>query len=168
MDEIAIANLLYRYAQYIDSGDFDSAAGLFCHASIKLHDAYEQVTYKELLTLWQKSIIIYPDGTPKTKHVITNPIINIQDGTATCHSYYTVMQCTDRLPLQAIASGRYYDEFVKIKGEWRYAFRDYSLHDAFGNMSHHSRNHAHASPAQSSADNPLWQDSRHLNILEDN
>ncbi len=155
MNEKEITNLLYSYAQYIDSGDFDSAANLFSNAQIKLDNESGPVTYKELLTLWKKSIITYSDGTPKTKHLITNPIlnINITKGTATCCSYYTVMQSTDTLPLQAIASGRYYDEFVRIKGEWRYSFRDYSLRDAFGDMSHHSRNHTKPSSMLNSSNN---------------
>ena len=36
----------------------------------------------------------YDDGTPLTKHVITNPIVEVADDglTGTCRSYYTVFQ----------------------------------------------------------------------------
>lgn len=30
--EVEIANLVYRYAEYIDGGDFEAAADLFAHA----------------------------------------------------------------------------------------------------------------------------------------
>ena len=42
------------------------------------------------------------DGTPKTKHVTTNAIIEVDDdaGTATSRANYAVTQATDELPLQ--------------------------------------------------------------------
>jgi 3-phenylpropionate/cinnamic acid dioxygenase small subunit len=82
---------------------------------------------------------IYACGTPRTKHVITNPIIEIDEdaGTATCRSYYTVLQATDDLPLQVIAAGRYHDTFERVNGAWRFKYRDYSLLDLKGNLSGH-------------------------------
>ncbi len=58
-------------------------------------------------------------------------------GTATCRSYYTVLQATPELPLQAVAAGRYHDRFERVDGEWRFSFRDYSLFDLPGNLSQH-------------------------------
>lgn len=146
MDEVEITNLVYRYAEHIDNGDLASAASLFRNARVLVHKDSEPLTSEELLALWESKIIIYPDGTPKTKHLITNPIVHVdrEKGTATCRSYYTVTQATDSFPLQVIASGRYHDEFVSIDGKWHFAFRDYSLHDAVGDMSHHVRRHAPA------------------------
>ncbi len=144
MDEVEIANLVYSYADYIDSGDLVTAAELFSHARIKLYQDGELLSHDELLAVWRKAIIIYPDGTPKTKHVITNPIIKINsdDDTATCRSYYTVTQSMDSLPLQVIAAGRYHDEFVRANGRWQFSYRDYSLLDAVGDLSGHVRNHS--------------------------
>jgi hypothetical protein len=70
---------------------------------------------------------------------VTNPIIEVDDaaGTATCRSYYTVLQHTDDLPLQVIVTGRYDDRFERVDGRWRFAYRDYSLIDATGDVSHH-------------------------------
>jgi SnoaL-like domain len=55
--------------------------------------------------------------------VITNPIIEVDEtaGTASCRSYYTVIQQTDDLPLQVIVAGRYHDQFLLVDGRWRYA-----------------------------------------------
>ncbi len=141
MDEVEITNLLYRYAEYIDSGDLAAAASLLRNARVLVQKGSESLTYEELLALWENRIIIYADGTPKTKHLINNPIIDIdrESGTATCRSCYTVTQATETFPLQIIATGRYNDQFVRVEGEWQFSFRDYSLHDAFGDMSHHVR-----------------------------
>ena len=82
------------------------------------------------------------DGVPRTKHVITNPIIEVneEEGTATCRSVYTVIQQADDAPLQPVICGRYHDQFVRDEtGNWRYAYRDYSLMDLVGDMSRHGR-----------------------------
>ena len=84
-------------------------------------------------------MVLYLDGTPRTKHVVTNPIIEVDEGvgTATCRSYYTVPQQTDDFPLQVIVAGRYHDQFQRVDGQWRYCFRDYPLIDLVGDLSHH-------------------------------
>lgn len=138
--ETAIANLVYRYAELIDSGDFEGAAALFTHARIKIGSG--EISAGEVLDLWRGSIIVYEDGTPRTKHVITNPIIEVDEaaGRGTCRSYYTVMQQVGDGPLEAVICGRYHDTFECVAGEWRFSLRDYSLHDLPGTMSRHSRN----------------------------
>jgi len=136
---VEITNLLYRYAELIDSGDLAGAAALFEHAKIKLNGAQEPQDNDVVLSVWQNYMKIYPCGTPRTKHVITNPIIEIDEaaGKATCRSYYTVLQATDELPLQIVAAGRYHDTFERVDGAWRYCYWDYSLLDLKGNLSGH-------------------------------
>ena len=135
-----IANLLYRYAEFMDSGDFAAAADLFRHAKLRVSAGDDgTVDADTMLSLWRGMVIVYPDGTTRTKHVVTNPIIDVDDdaGTATCRSYYTVLQQTDGFPLQVIVTGRYHDRFERVDGRWRFAYRDYSLIDALGDVSHH-------------------------------
>ena len=76
-NEVQITNLLYRYAECIDGGDFNAAAELFAHAKIKFADRL--IDKAEVLAIWEKYIIRYPDGPPRTKHVISNPIIEVDD-----------------------------------------------------------------------------------------
>jgi 3-phenylpropionate/cinnamic acid dioxygenase small subunit len=136
--EVEIANLVYRYAELIDSGDLEGAAALFTHARIKT--AIGEIGPEEVLAMWRKGIYIYDDGTPRTKHVITNPIIEVDEaaGTGTCRTYYTVMQQVGEGSLQAVICGRYHDAFEFVDGKWRFSRRDYSLHDLVGDMSRHS------------------------------
>lgn len=140
---VEITNLLYRYAEYIDSGDLKSAASLFQHARIKTRDDDAETDAAGVLAIWKNVVRIYPCGTPRTKHVITNPIVEIDEdsGTATCRSYYTVFQSTDKLSLQPIAAGRYHDEFECVDGKWRFSYRDYSLLDYIGDISQHLKNY---------------------------
>jgi hypothetical protein len=134
---LKIANLLYTYAERMDAGDLEGAAGMFAQARVKTGDSV--VDGSGLLALWKVNVKLFPCGTPRTKHVITNPIIEIDpSGTrATCRSYYTVLQATPNLQPQVIAAGRYHDVFVLADGEWRFDERDYSLLDLVGNVSEH-------------------------------
>ncbi len=136
--ETQIANLLYRYAECIDTGDLAGAAVLFEHARIRVgpEDTIDAV---RLLEIWKSLIMLHADGTPRTKHVTTNPIIEVDEdaGTASCRSYYTVLQQTDEFPLQTIVTGRYHDRFERVDGQWRFSYRDLTLIDMVGDVSHH-------------------------------
>lgn len=142
--ETQITNLLGAYAERIDDGDLESTAELFRHARIKLSgDGGDEVTVDAdgILEVWRNFVVIYDDGTPRTKHVITNPIVEVDEaaGTGTCRSYYTVFQQTDTLALQPIITGRYHDRFERVGDTWRYSYRDYTLIDQVGDMSGHAK-----------------------------
>ena len=136
---VEITNLLYRYAELIDSGDLTGAAALFTHAKIKMTGSEQTHDNHAVLAVWRNYMKIYPCGTPRTKHVITNPIVEIDEvaGKATCRSSYIVLQATDDLPLQIVAAGRYHDTFERVDGAWRFSYRDYSLLDLKGDLSGH-------------------------------
>jgi 3-phenylpropionate/cinnamic acid dioxygenase small subunit len=138
--ETQITNLIYRYAECIDAGDLAGAAALFEHARVRIGGPdTDTIDASRLLGIWRSLIVLHPDGTPRTKHVTTNPIIEIDEdaGTASCRSYYTVLQQTDELPLQTIVTGRYHDRFERIDGRWRFSYRDLTLIDMVGDVSRH-------------------------------
>ena len=93
-----IENLLYTYAERIDAGDLEGVADLFVHGRIlPSADAPTDraiVGRDRVLALYRGSTRLYDDGTPRTKHVTTNTIIEVADGasTAAARSYYTVFQ----------------------------------------------------------------------------
>ncbi len=136
---VQICNLLYRYAELIDSGQLAAAAELFRHARVHTGSGQSPLDAEGLLQTWQSMLKLYPCGTPRTKHMITNPIVEVDEaaGRASCRSYYTVFQATDDFLLQPIISGRYQDEFECVDGEWRFSFRDYTLVDLIGNLAYH-------------------------------
>jgi hypothetical protein len=141
---VAITNLLATYAECIDTGDLDRAALLFAHAQIKVGPGPAGATLIDssaLLQLWRDNIILHADGTPRTKHVITNANIDVDEAgaVATCHSYYTVFQQLENFPLQPIIAGRYHDTFARVAEGWRWSYRDYTLVDLVGDLSRHLR-----------------------------
>ena len=136
----AICNLLYRYAEAIDEGRLEDAAALFRHARIET-GAARPLDADGLLALWRRILVIHPCGTLRTRHLITNPILDIDEtaGTARVRSCFTVLQATAGFPLQIIASGRYHDRFARIDGQWCFVERDYRHLDFTGDLSRHLR-----------------------------
>ncbi len=137
-----IENLLYVYADRIDAGDLEGVADLFAHGRIATSTQQQpEQTFEgrdRVLALYRGSTRIYDDGSPHTKHVTTNSIIEVdpQADTASARSYYTVFQQVDDLPLQPIISGRYHDSFRQIDGRWWFDTR-IMLVDLVGDLSHH-------------------------------
>jgi len=137
--EREIENLLYTYAERIDLGDFEGVADLFAHAVITSPGAERGPGGREAaLETYRRSTRLYADGTPKTKHVTTNAIIEVDEeaGTATSRSYFTVFQRLDDFPLQPIIAGRYHDRFERVDGGWRFAER-MMLPEMLGDLSRH-------------------------------
>ena len=139
-----IENLLHTYAEQIDAGDLDGVAELFSHGRIAaLPDAPPDAVFQgrdAVRGMYEAATRLYDDGTPKTKHVITNAIIEVDEdtGTATSRSNYTVTQATAELPLQIIITGHYDDTFRCIDGEWWFDTRVMFV-DQMGDLSHHLR-----------------------------
>jgi 3-phenylpropionate/cinnamic acid dioxygenase small subunit len=137
-----IENLLYSYAERIDLGDLEGVASLFAHGCIKPGpDAGPEAIVRgrdAVLKMYQEATRLYPDGTPRTRHITTNAIIEVdEDGAcASARSYFTVVQQTDVLPLQPIISGRYHDTFQRIQGVWWFDTR-IMLVDLLGNLKEH-------------------------------
>lgn len=143
-DAREIENLLYAYAERIDAGDLEGLADLFRHGRILPSPASSRRTPVEgrdgVLAMYRAAVRIHGDGTPRTRHVTTNAIVEVDEaaGTATARSCYTVLQQTDALPLQPILSGRYHDTFRRIDGRWWFESRKI-LVDLVGDLGQHLR-----------------------------
>ena len=138
-DAREIENLLYRYAERIDAGDFAGVADLFAHGEITVEGSDASTRGREAVQrLYETTTRRYEeDGTPRTRHVVTNAIVEVDAaGHATCRSCFTVLQQTPKLPLQPIITGRYHDRFERVDGGWRFASRRMIL-DQFGDLSQH-------------------------------
>jgi 3-phenylpropionate/cinnamic acid dioxygenase small subunit len=134
-----IANLIARYAFVTDDGDFDALGELFARGSLALNGG-DPVRGAAVTALANRVLHTYEDGTPRTRHVTTNLLIDVDEeaGTATSRSYFTVLQSLPAFPLQPIAAGHYEDRFTRVDGSWHFAERIVST-DFTGDTSHHVR-----------------------------
>ena len=134
-----IRNLLGRYTECMDLGDFDGLASLFADAVMTDLDGNEIGRgFDAIKANYVNGTQLY-DGRPGTKHVTTNAQLSVDEdaGTATSRSAYVVFQATPNLPLQPIITGRYHDDFVRgADGRWAFSVRRFAV-DSMGDLSQH-------------------------------
>jgi 3-phenylpropionate/cinnamic acid dioxygenase small subunit len=135
---IEISDLLYRYTQFMDAGDFDSVGKLFAEATIITPGTGEISGEQAAKVLCERYTRRYECGTPKTKHIVTNIIIEFPSSGSTANSsaYFQVLQATEKLPLQVICAGRYHDIFFRGADGWKFSQRTIYL-DLVGNVAEH-------------------------------
>ncbi len=136
-DYRSIENLMYEYAFRLDAGDLTGVAELFRNGEIVAPAADSVVKgYDAVLQMYNSSTRLFECGTPKTRHIISNVMIEVNGETANAKAYFTVVQAAPGLPLQTIISGHYNDRFEKHAGRWHFSRRE--MHpELFGDLSKH-------------------------------
>ena len=128
-----IAELIYRYAELLDAGDFDGVGELLARASFGGPDTPAVTGAQDIAALFAAVTRRFPEpgsgrhragpGTPKTRHLVLNLIIEVDGDTATARSTFCVVQATDRVALAPIVVGRYYDSFARDRNGWHFTER---------------------------------------------
>ncbi len=136
----AVGRLIATYAERLDAGDLEGVAELFRHAVYRSAGGGAYRGRDAVRDVLRRAVVLHEDGTPRTKHVTTNLVVDVDEaaGTAVARSYFVVYQATADLPLQAIVAGRYHDRFARVDGVWRFADRLIHL-DLVGEVRHHLR-----------------------------
>jgi len=136
-DKLDIAELLYRYAELIDAGDFDGVGKLLGRCAVGAPGSPSKLSGAAAIAgLYAATTRRYPQGTPRTRHLVLNPIIEVGADTAAARSTFCVVQATDVLPLQPIVVGRYYDTFARDDAGWYFATREMDV-EMIGDVSGH-------------------------------
>jgi 3-phenylpropionate/cinnamic acid dioxygenase small subunit len=119
-DKLAITELLYRYAELIDAGDFDGVGELLGKGTFMGVEGAVTIG-----NLFAKTTRRYPEqgNTPRTRHLALNPIVDVDGDTATARSTFCVVQQTETIALQPIVVGRYADTFVRGESGWYFTER---------------------------------------------
>ena len=136
----AITKLVYTYAERIDAGDFDGVADVFAHATLTFEGFGDAVSGRDAIAaLYGRTTRRYEDGTPKTKHVMTNVMVDVADDgeTAWSRSYFTVLQAVPgELALQPVIAGRYRHTYARTDDTWEVATMHITI-DLVGDLGHH-------------------------------
>ncbi len=137
----AIEGIILGYADAVDTGDFERVAGYFRHGRIRVYgrdSVYEGVD--GVLDVFRSYTRVY-EGTPSTKHVTTNILIDVETrSSAKAQSYFTVLQARPELPLQVVIAGRYRDTYERRDGTWWLTDR-LGFCDLIGNLGAHLQDH---------------------------
>ncbi|HWF16919.1 MAG TPA: nuclear transport factor 2 family protein [Acidimicrobiales bacterium] len=136
----AVSQLIYTYAERIDEGDFAGVAELLEHATMTFEGFGDAVSGREAIEkLYTRSTRRYEDGTPRTKHVMTNVLVDVgDDGTsAASRSYFTVLQAVPgEMALQPVIAGRYRHTYRQVQSQWRVETMHVMI-DLVGDLGHH-------------------------------
>lgn len=160
-DREAITELLYRYAELVDGGDFDGVGQLLARAGFGGPRTPLVVGAQNIATVLALTTRRFPGqgggrhsaepGIPRTRHLVLNPIVEIDGDLATARSTFCVVQATDGLPLQPIVVGRYYDRFARDHDAGWYFTERIADVEMFGEVSEHLL----FDPAQGSVESAL-------------
>ncbi|PRX27322.1 SnoaL-like protein [Paraburkholderia sp. BL18I3N2] len=137
-DYAQLQNLIFKYAHLLDTGRWNDLGELFSHADVyiagKLASSHNGA---KLTEMWKRYVLLYPNGTPRTHHIMSNVTIEPDgENQARSHSYVLVVQQSDTLPLQPIIAGDYLDRFIKVDDVWRFSERRIG-NELFGDLSQH-------------------------------
>ncbi|WP_135453006.1 nuclear transport factor 2 family protein [Mycobacterium sp. DL99] len=132
-DKLEVTELLYRYAELIDAGDFDGVGELLGRGEFM-----GVAGAPAIAKLFAASTRRFPDhgNTPRTRHLVLNPIVDIDGERAAARSTFCVVQNTDTVPLQPIVVGRYADVFARDENGWYFTERKVDV-EMVGNVSDH-------------------------------
>ncbi|WP_421119013.1 nuclear transport factor 2 family protein [Aquihabitans daechungensis] len=151
-DTDRLRNLLGRYCDLMDAGDFDGVGALFADATMAAGDGPPFLEGGTAIATFFRNGTQLHDGTPRTKHLILNtqfdePAI---DGTVVARSSYVVLQAVDGLLLQPIITGRYVDTFGRdAEDAWCFVERRFHV-DLVGDLSRHLADPSIARPGATS------------------
>src|SRR5215207_5111425 len=92
---IEVMNLVHTYPDCNDRGDYAGIAELLGDAEIEMGDGTVMTGRENVEAYYERWTRRYPDdGTPHTRHCVTNPIVQIDEfaGTAVVRYYVMVLQ----------------------------------------------------------------------------
>jgi 3-phenylpropionate/cinnamic acid dioxygenase small subunit len=138
-DKVEITELLYRYAELIDAGDFDGVGQLLARSTFGGPASGSVSGAENIAKLFAMTTRRYTDhdNAPRTRHLVLNPIVELNgDGTAATRSTFCVMQDTETVPIQPIVVGRYYDAFARDDAGWFFTERKVEI-QMVGDVSAH-------------------------------
>src|SRR5574337_862106 len=98
-ERTAIETLIYAYAERLDAGDFDGVADLFAQATVRTDGRPAVRRGRDEVRRMYDSAVQLHDGSPCTKHVTTNVVIDLAPDhmTGSARSYFTVLQARPEL-----------------------------------------------------------------------
>ena len=133
MSRDQITELLYRYAELIDAGDFDGVGALLGRGNFMGVAGAEAIA-----GLFAATTRRFPEhgNRPRTRHLVLNPIVEIGGETANARSTFVVVQQTDTVALQPIVVGRYADTFARDEQGWYFTERRVGV-EMVGDVSDH-------------------------------
>lgn len=134
-----LRNLLGRYCELVDAGDWEGVGALFADGRLATDDGTPLATgATEVAAFYRRGTQLH-DGAPRTKHLVVDTVLDLDDtgDVATARSSYVVVQAVaGAVALQPIIAGRYVDTFARTATGWSWRERRFTV-DLLGDLTHH-------------------------------
>lgn len=130
-------NLLGRYCDLMDAGDFAGVGALFGDGVLADERGRPLASGAAAIEAFYAGGTRLHDGSPRTKHLVLNTVLSPDDagGELVARSSYLVLQAVDgALALQPIITGRYVDRFSADGSVW---LERRFVVDLVGDLAHH-------------------------------
>lgn len=117
----AISDVLARYTQLVDAGDFEGVGAHLAHCTLSSGATGRQWSGAAAISgMYRSEVIVDERGSPRTKHLTTNVVIEIDDADthASAQSSFVVLQAGPA-GIAVLCAGRYEDELARIDGTWQ-------------------------------------------------
>lgn len=135
-----VRNLLGRYCERLDAGDFDAVGALFAAGWLATEDGTVLASGAvEVADFYRRGTRLH-DGSPRTKHLVVDTVLEPEEpDRLVARSSYVVLQAVEgELALQPIIAGRYVDTFARDPGAgaWAWIERRFAV-DLLGDLTRH-------------------------------
>lgn len=136
-DEREISSLIYCCCATYDAGRWEETAKLFEHGVWHVSDELALSGAEPIARFLEGAIRLY-DGTPKTRHTVSNIRIAIAQDRASAEAESTVVvfQSPPGGPPRILIQGVYHDKFARHGDTWHFAERRATV-DGAGDVSTH-------------------------------
>jgi hypothetical protein len=137
------------YCFAIDDGRLDDFAALFRDGTWYLSEDAPLRGTASVAKWLHENVVLY-NGTPATRHMVSNIAIDFQDANnATAKSYVILFQSVPGNAPMVMFQGKYRDTFVGSDGAWRFLDRRVQADGAATDFSTHLR------PAEAANSGPV-------------
>ena|ERR1039458_9237497 len=134
-DYAEISSLLYRYAELLNTGQFDLVGELFSQGRVRVEGSpkvYEGAT--EVAEMYRSTVGGSANGVDSLLFT-SNLQVSVEDLQATAKSYFIAYHQRPGVILPVVG-GRYRDELVRREGKWTFAERVMTI-DLVGDLGSH-------------------------------
>jgi ketosteroid isomerase-like protein len=127
-DRLDVMDLVARYAECVDSGDAAGYAALFTPDGVVEHSA-GSVRGRAEVQAWVEGLVRENrvGKASRLKHIMGLPVIRGDGDRATARTYVTIPRHMDSGEIVIRLAGTYFDDCVKLNGEWLFAKRRIDL-----------------------------------------
>lgn len=117
-----IEQQIYRMGYLLEDGAFDEVGAMLAHATFGADKIGRRVFQgaEEITAQYRRTNIVYPEGGRRTKEVYSNVVVDIDldAGTGSSVTSFTVAQQVPGGPFELLVAGRYEDEWRRDGSSW--------------------------------------------------